>query len=138
MSRRILEVRRIFLRKTRLHSSDCRSSSAKVTLRLINALTTLRLAVGFFAGWCCRCFPVFLQHKYSREPRRAMRVRGFIFCRQLLSGGCFSATFFTVEASRGAAPAKGCAGHFTKIKAGVALFHGVAPASCFLRRSALR
>ena len=57
-SRRTLVVRRIFLRKMRLHRSGCRSSPQKVSLRLhcslASALTTFRLATNFL-----RIFPLF-------------------------------------------------------------------------------
>lgn len=59
-SRRTLVVRRIFLRKMRLHRSGCRSSPQKVSLRLhcslASALTTFRLATNFL-----RIFPTFPQ-----------------------------------------------------------------------------
>ena len=59
-SRQTLVVRRIFLRKMRLHRSGCRSSPQKVSLHLhcslASALTTFRLATNFL-----RIFPTFPQ-----------------------------------------------------------------------------
>ena len=69
-SRRTLVVRRIFLRKMRLHRSGCRSSPQKVSLRLhcslASALTTFRLATNFL-----RIFPTFPQPGTGRARRPA-------------------------------------------------------------------
>ena len=63
-SRRTLVVRRIFLRKKRLHRSGCRSSPQKVSLRLhcslASALTTFRLATNFL-----RIFPLFCNQEQA-------------------------------------------------------------------------
>ena len=63
-SRRTLVVRRIFLRKMRLHRSGCRSSPQKVSLRLhcslASALTTFRLATNFL-----RIFPLFCNQEQA-------------------------------------------------------------------------
>ena len=108
-SRQTLVVRRIFLRKMRLHRSGCRSSPQKVSLRLhcslASALTTFRLATNFL-----QIFPLFRNQEQAeldalpvplfpsrqgratyirRSPRSALLFSNTLLVKRHITGFCW-------------------------------------------------